>query len=198
MFAYCNNNPIKYSDPYGYVLIEAILAIVIPICADAAIDGALSALIEYITGGNSKDVGKEFVKGFGTSTVIGVVGIATPADEMDDYLKAYAILTGVQSYFDCVNNGASHEEGLFVAVLTSLTNLPYTVVDDATARKVAELIFGIGSDAGTTALTKYYTGAYSPQPKPTIDMIRTRSTQTKNQMPGGCASSAAMYSAFYY
>ena len=198
MFAYCNNNPIKYSDPYGYAIIEAILAVVIPICIDATIDGVISALVEYITGGNSRDVWKEFCNGFGTSTAIGVAGLMTPADEVDNCLKAYAICAGMKAYFDAVYDGASHEEGLFVALLTTLTNLPYTVVEDATARKVAELIFGVGSDAGTAVLTKYFTDTYSPQPAPTIGMVQPGSTPINNKMNGGSGSSAAMYSAFQY
>lgn len=70
-YAYCNNNPLKYSDPTGHFIV-AIFFLIVAIAKAAAIGAAIGAIMAAIHGGTTTDIWEATKEGAWTGAMTGV------------------------------------------------------------------------------------------------------------------------------
>ena len=148
MFAYCGNNPINYLDYSGDAAVSIFLK--------AILSGALSALVEYATGGSIKDVVFAFAKG----AVMELLSI----DIFEDLTDIIFMFELCWTAIDCVRHNCTFQELILVIGVALLSNIGIGKSADELANLIAEFVFGAGSGICATGIEKYYTGDHPDSP----------------------------------
>ena len=70
MYAYCNNNPVMYTDESGYIAVSVLVASIV--IGVSAITGAtISGITSYRSGNSGLEIAKDVAVGFGVGSAIG-------------------------------------------------------------------------------------------------------------------------------
>ena len=129
MFAYCNNNPILYSDQTGHLAWITIAGIFI--------SGGVSALSTLLNGGSLEDILKDAVIGSATAALISL------CPSMAGVVSSYSLL---QTLLDCMYDGYSFEATLAKLGLTAVSNASLSLTGVPAIDDAMELSFGTGKN----------------------------------------------------
>ena len=149
MFAYCENNPVMYSDPTGEAILEVIIGIIKERAKEAFIDGLAGAAIDgvctFATGGSWKDVGSAAANGFGKNFMYGLI---------DDFCCISKINGCIAVFNTCRDSGASTAKCLAAAPISVCFSYRFSSKNDGNIGKFIDFIFGLGSDLMVSGITE--------------------------------------------
>ena len=70
MYAYCNNNPVMYTDESGYIAVSVLVALIV-IGVSATTGATISGITSYRSGNSGLEIAKDVAVGFGVGSAIG-------------------------------------------------------------------------------------------------------------------------------
>ena len=157
MFAYCNNNPVVYSDPAGQSIV---LAIVIGAAIGAVVGGVVGAVVSKKKTGEVK--GKAVVTGAVAGTAVGGlagwgVGAAIPAAGTATATTTTVTGTIAQAGHELYQNWQSAEQGLREAI-NSVADYGSRVLSTPMGNRVAD---AYNASSRVVAEAKYGYQAFS-------------------------------------
>ena len=149
MFAYCNNNPVTYSDSLGTFPVHIVIG--------AILGGSIEALKTLLNGGSAKDVLLHFLGG----AVMGATVAIFPNSAF-----VFVCYDQMSLLLDCLYMGYTEEEIIMAMGINGVCQLPGTNTGDIVTDTLVDMTFGTGQDLLNFSAQQLVKGKNRDTPNP--------------------------------